>query len=241
MISAGSSLQKYKLVIAPALTILNKEQIATLTEFVKRGGHLVVTARSGVKDMDNSMETLRPPAGLLELTGVVVEEAYALAAPVPIKANYFDGNAKIWAERLHPLDENSVPIARYGVHSNGWLNNQLAMTVRPFGKGLVYYVGCWLDDTSQQVFINRLLNSALIFSIKTPYGVCVSTRQKKDGKKVFFVINHTSHVQKFKWPWYAHEHLSNNEVDGTFEMKSYGVAILTQSKKPVPPEPEATE
>jgi beta-galactosidase len=185
----------------------------------------------------------RPPGGLTELAGVVVEEAYALSEPVAIKANYFQGSAKIWAERLHRLDSTTIEVAHYSIGLNRWLNETLAMTVRSFGRGLVYYIGCWLDDTSQAAVINRLAHSALIFPPKTPAGVHVSVRKQKDGKEIFFVINHTPRPQRIIWPWYAREHLAGIIVDGTYMMEPYGIAVLTREKKPPvsKPIPEQSE
>ncbi len=235
VIPADSALKGYKLVIAPALTIQTEERVSAFTEFVKGGGHLVLTLRCGVKNEDNALLPSLPPNGLAELAGVVVEETYALTEPVAVIANYFQGSARIWAERLHKLDTNAIEVAHYGTGLNRWLNNQLAMTVRSIGRGLVYYVGCWLDDTSQSAFINRLLHSALIFPQKTPSGVQVSARKQKDGKEIFFAINHTPRPQRIIWPWYAHEHLTGITVDGTYMMEPYGVAILTREKKPPVP------
>jgi len=232
VIPADSPLEGYKLVIAPALTILTEERIAALSGFVKAGGHLVLTMRSGVKDSSNALLPSRPPGGLTELAGVVVEEAYVISEPVAVRANYFQGSAKTWAERLHRLDTNAIEVAHYSIGLNRWLNETLAMTVRSFGRGLVYYIGCWLDDTSQAAVINRLAHSALIFPPKTPSGVHVSVRKQKGGKEIFFAINHTSRPQRVIWPWYAREHLAGIIVDGTYMMEPYGVAVLTREKKP---------
>ena len=241
VIPADSPLQGYKLVIVPALTILTEERSAALSGFVKAGGHLVLTMRCGVKDSNNALLPSRPPGGLTELAGVVVEEVYALSEPVAVRANYFQGSAKTWAERLHRLDTNAIEVAHYGTGLNRWLNEELAMTVRSFGRGLVYYIGCWLDDTSQAAVINRLAHSALIFPPKTPAGVQVSVRKHRDGKEVFFVINHTPRPQRIIWPWYAREHLAGITVDGTYIMEPYGVAVLTREKKPPIPKPAPEE
>ncbi len=241
IIPADSPLQGYKLVIAPALTILTDERAAALSGFVKDGGHLVLTLRSGVKDRDNAFLPSRPPGGLTELAGVVVEEAFALSEPVAVRANYFQGSARTWAERLHRLDTNAIEVAHYGTGLNRWLNEELAMTVRSFGRGLVYYIGCWLDDTSQAAVTNRLAHSALIFPPKTPAGVQFSVRKRNDGSEVFFVINHTPRPQRIIWPWYAREHLAGIIIDGTYMMEPYGVAVLTREKKPPIPKPAPEE
>ena len=50
IVSADDSLDGYQLVIAPTLVILTGRRAASLTEYVRRGGHLVLTIRTGMKD-----------------------------------------------------------------------------------------------------------------------------------------------------------------------------------------------
>jgi beta-galactosidase len=54
VISADANLKDYQLVIAPALLILNDRRVENLTQFVKNGGHLVLTIRTGMKDEYNA-------------------------------------------------------------------------------------------------------------------------------------------------------------------------------------------
>lgn len=243
VIPASSSLQGYKLVFVPALSLLSEDRVAVFTEFVRGGGHLVLTCRTGIRDQDNASLPVPPPAGLSELAGVTVEEAFALAEPIGVQASYFKGSAQIWAERLQALDENTIAISHYITRAESWLNNQLAMTVRSVGRGLVYYAGCWLDEASQTAFLKRVISSARIFPPNSPPGVSISERRMADGKVLSFVINHSLRTQQIAWSDYAQEHLTGMMVDGFFNLEPNGVAILTRAKKPpIPatslPEPE---
>ena len=90
----------YKLIIAPAMVMLHPSLVTPLTDFCRRGGHLVLTARCGMKDEYNAMLPKRQPGALSSLAGVEVEEYFALAEPVPVKGNWFEGKSLQWAERL---------------------------------------------------------------------------------------------------------------------------------------------
>jgi beta-galactosidase GanA len=72
IISADAPLDGYRLVIAPALLILNESRIRHLREFVKDGGHLVLTIRCGRKDQHNALLPSRQPGPLADLAGVEV-------------------------------------------------------------------------------------------------------------------------------------------------------------------------
>ena len=226
-ISDLAQLSGYKIIFAPALLIVPEGLVAPLGDFVQRGGHLVLTLRSGMKDPHNALLPWRQPGQLAELAGIEVEEYYALLEPAPVKGNWFEGASQIWAERLKLRgDKYTQVIARYG-KSNGWLDEQVAISVNVCGKGLVYYVGAYLDPTSQQSLVDRLLKNAEIRWLSTPPGVEVRTRVRADGDEVHFVINHNSVEQMVALPWPAYDHLSGRAVDGELKLGPYGVAVLT--------------
>ena len=229
IVSADSPLDGYKLVVAPALLILNEKRVTQLKEFVKNGGHLILTLRTGMKDEFNALLPSRQPGALAELAGLEVEEYYALLDPIPVKGNLFEGTSRLWAERLRLLDANlTIPAARYGA-SNGWLDDQVAVAVHPYGRGMVYYVGAYLDEVSQQALMDHTLVTAGIRSIQTPSGVEVRTRVKADGEEIYFVINHTRTEQTLRLPWAGREHLTQQEVKGEIKLPAYGVVVLTKS------------
>jgi beta-galactosidase len=228
ILSADESLGGYKLVIAPALLILNEKRVAQLKEFVRNGGHLVLTLRTGMKDEFNALLLSRQPGPLAGLAGLEVEEYYALHDPVPVKGKLFDGTSKLWAERLKILDEKmTIPAARYGA-ADGWLDGQVAVAVHPFGKGMVYYIGAYLDETSQQALLDHILVTADLRPIKTPAGVELRTRLNGAGVEIYFIINHGRTEQTVQLPWPAHEHLSQQDVK-EIKLPPYGVVIVTKA------------
>ncbi len=228
IISADESLDGYKLVIAPALNILTEKRVTNLTNFVKKGGHLVLTIRTGMKDEFNALLPSRQPGALAELSGVEVEDYYALDELVPIEGEWLNGSSKQWAERLKLLDpQNAIPISRYG-KSNGWLDGQIAMAAHPFGKGMVYTVGVYLDEQAQQTFMEHVLQKAGIQAVKSEKDVEVSTRSTPEGKEICIVINHASTERNFVAPWPAHEHLTGQIVHQGLKLLPYDVAIFTR-------------
>ena len=230
IISAETPLKGYRMVVAPALLVISDEQAERLTRFVKRGGQLVLTARCGMKDGYNALRPSRQPGPLADLAGVEVEEYYALSEPAPVIGNWFSGVSRLWAERLALQKDSDVRvIARYGA-SNGWLDDQVAITVRAHGTGLVYYVGAYLDDEAQQALIAHMMPLASVRpALEAPDGVEVRRRWKADGSAVYVAINHTRMRQSLILPWPMHEHLSTREAEEALELEPYGVAVLTRS------------
>ncbi|MBM4464494.1 MAG: beta-galactosidase [Chloroflexi bacterium] len=229
VISADTPLDNYKLVIAPALLMLNESRAARLRDFVARGGHLVLTIRCGMKDDYNALLPSRQPGPLVDLAGVEIVEYYALLDPVPVAGEWFTGTSRLWAERLRVLDETGTQvIARYG-ESNGWLNGHPAVTVHPHGQGRVVFVGAYLDEVSQQSLLDRITSAAGVQPVmETPVGVEARRRVTAAGEEVFIAINHERAEQLMRLPWPAREHLSGQSVGEELRLAPYGVAVLTR-------------
>ncbi len=231
VVHADTPLDNYRIVVMPALIMLNEQRSRRLTEFVRRGGKLIITARSAMKDEDNSLLPMRQPGTLADLAGVEVEEYYALDEPVPIKGNWFEGQSRIWAERLKVRDSNHVAvIAKYGP-SNGWLDGQPAITVRGTSSGLCYYCGAYLDDEAQEAFLHRVIETVgLRAAIQVPEGVELCTRVTLDGKTRYFIlINHTRAGQLINLPWPAAEQPGGRVLTGRIELPAYEVAVVTKA------------
>jgi beta-galactosidase len=230
VISADAPLKGYRLVIAPALLLLNEGRVEQLKDFVRRRGHLVLTVRCGMKDEYNALLPSRQPGPLADMAGVEVEEYYALRDEVPVIGNWFSGVSRLWAERLKVLNDVVCPIARYGP-SNGWLDDQIGIAVNSHRGGLVYFVGAYLDEAAQQAFIDRILKTAGIRpTMETGQGVEVRKRVNAAGKESFTVINHERVAQIVPLPWPAHEHLSGLAVRDELKLAPYGVALLTREE-----------
>lgn len=228
ILSVDAALEGYKLVIAPALLMLNEPRAARLSSFVEDGGHLVLTVRSGMKDDFNALLPLRQPGLLAQIAGVEVEEYYALLDPVRVAGENFSGESRIWAERLKVRDETATQIiARYGI-SNGWLDGQAAVTSHPYGNGCVTYVGAYLDDASQRILMDGVLRSAGVTPVMScPPGVEARKRVSTQDREVYILINHERTGKRFELPWPAHEHIDGVDVR-ELELEPYGAAVLTR-------------
>ena len=230
IISADALLDGYRLVIAPALVVLTPERVQRLTKFVEHGGNLVLTLRSGMKDEFNSLLPQRQPGGLVALTNAEVEEYYPLETPVPVAGRSVNGESRLWAERLRILDTTQFTqvVARYG-KENGWLDDQVAITVNPKKNAFVYYVGAYLDQAAQSALMDLILTASDIRSpLQTPLGVEICQRVSPAGEKIYILINHRKESQKVNLPWKVHEHLSERTIQGDLDLRAYDVAILTK-------------
>ena len=232
IIPPDGNLDQYKMVIAPALSVLDDSIVGRLTELVGHSGHLVLTLRTGTRNEHNALLPLRQPGPLSTIAGVEVEDYYPLDEPVPVKGNWFEGVSRQWAERLRILDPNkAVKIARYGT-SNGWLDNEIAITVCAKGTGLTYMVGAYLDVAAQQAMVDHFLQNAGLQKIETPPGVEICVRVRPDGEQLYVVINHERSPATVTLPSPAQNPLTGQPVSGAFRLAPYGVAVLAKSPPP---------
>ncbi|MDO8684518.1 MAG: beta-galactosidase, partial [Armatimonadota bacterium] len=105
VICSDADLSKYKLVIAPTMFVLKEETAAKLREYVKSGGTLITTFRSGVKDQYSRIVDEPLPGKLRDIFGVKVEEYHS---PWPEEENRIkpktgdptESAVKVWIDVL---------------------------------------------------------------------------------------------------------------------------------------------
>lgn len=141
IVSPSVPLAQYKLVVAPALNLLTDQQARNLIDYVRNGGHLVLTQRSAMKNTDNGLFTERQPGPLADLLGGRVAQYYALDTTVPISGTWGSSTTNTWAELLSTSSPDTQVLMRYGKTPLGWLDDQPAAITRKVGKGRITYIG----------------------------------------------------------------------------------------------------
>jgi beta-galactosidase len=189
IVNPNVPLSQYKLIIAPALNLLSDTQAKNLIDYVNNGGHLVLTQRSAMKNIDNGLDTERQPGPLAALLGGRVEQYYALNSTVPISGDWGAGPTKVWAELLSTSAPDTQVLMRYG-KSNGWLDNQPAAITRQIGKGRITYIGAALEGDQLTNAITWALKDASVtpeFGALPP-GIDLYIRKDRTHE-VWIVIN----------------------------------------------------
>lgn len=174
----AAELDRYRLVLAPALYLLSDEGAENLRRYVADGGTLLVQHFSGVVD-----ELLHarlggfPAAPLREALGIRVEEHRPLSRDERITLS--DGShATAWSESIRLQGAESVVSYTHGV-----LAGSPALT----RNGTAWYLSTRLDRAGYTALVAELLDSAGV--PRKPSGVEVVTRA--DGERRWHVVlNH---------------------------------------------------
>ena len=227
IVSPDAPLDGYKIVEAPALNVLPQYIADRLIAYVKQGGHLVLGPRSGMKDEYDALNPQRQPGPLVDLLGGSVTQFYALDTKVHVSGDLGSGTANIWAETLTATSPETKVLMRYGA-ANGWLDGQPAMLERHVGKGVITYIGAWLDPQLMSSLTAAWLQRADVQPIvpNTPDSVEVCERSG-DGKTVLILINHSTETQHVTLPSEMTDLLATDRGRiSTVDLPKYGVAVL---------------
>ncbi len=189
-----SDLSSYRIVVAPSLFVVDPAVTQKLTDFVRGGGTLVLTYRTGVKDEHNVFTDQTLPGPLRELAGIAIHD-YDPQTNQEQEVVALDGRsrypARVWFDILDRA--TGQPLATYG---KGYYQGKAAVTENKFGKGTVIYVG---TESSADAFYNWLASHAaqqagVTLGPKLPAGVELAVREKP-GQKIVFVLNYTEKPQ----------------------------------------------
>ena len=186
---------KYPVIVAPAYIMVDGNLIDRWTEYVREGGHLVLTCRTGEKDRNAALWEDRLAGPVYCLIGA--EELYFDHLPKDRQAHVeFDGKEyswNNWGEVITPAEGTEV----WARHSDQFYKGSAAVLHRAVGKGSVTYVGIDSDDGRLEKAVLRKLyaGEGLDPVYNLPEGVLVEWR---DG---FFVgLNYTSDRQVLPVP-----------------------------------------
>ncbi len=187
-----ADLSGYRIVCAPEMYVTNPEAVASLQAFAEKGGTVLLTTRSGVKDTNNNAVMAPLPAAYRTMAGACVAEYTALAGDT-VRIRWLDGETaqgKQWCDILEP--EGAAALAYY---DSDYFSGKAAVTCNAFGGGQVYYIGCVGEQKLYDRIALRAVTDAGIPNIPDlPPRVEVTTRTGRNGR-VRFIFNNADRAQ----------------------------------------------
>jgi beta-galactosidase len=138
----------YKLLIVPALYVSDDALLQRISDYVKKGGHVLMTFKSGFTNENTAVRWTMAPGPLREALGFHYQEFSNLAQPLTLKDDPYhaggDNKVQYWAEFLQ-LD-TAKALAWY---DHPFYGRWPAITANTFGAGKVIYEGTYLSDKLQ--------------------------------------------------------------------------------------------
>lgn len=231
MVAPGADLTPYRLVIVPALYVVDNDTAVNLRRFVENGGTIIVTPRSGIKDVSNTVVSLPLPGLLASLCGAEVAEYDSLLAgqtrvlqfvlPELIGA----GEATIWCDIVEP---KGAQVA--AVYTSDYYAGQCAIAINPVGDGQAIYVGTMGDDRLVRSIVEYATRVAGVQPLlSSPDGVEITARWQ-GGKRLLFALNHSDESQSLALDGVYRELLSDRVLSGETAIPAKQVLILVENQ-----------
>ena len=196
----------YKLLIVPALYIADDALLQRISDYVKNGGHVVMTFKSGFANENSAVRWVRAPGPLREAAGFSYQEFSNLEHPLALKGDPFhvgdsgsDANhVQFWAEFLMP--EHAKALAYY---DHPFFSKWPAITENEFGSGNLTYEGTYLSDALQTAVLKIALQKAGFTAIdqQLPAAVHVQHGVNHFGKRLHYYFNYSAAELKATYPY----------------------------------------
>ena len=193
----------YKLLIIPALYISDDALLERIANYVKGGGHVVMTFKSGFANEYSAVRWERAPGPLREAAGFSYQEFSNLEAPLALKGDPFHVGAKenevrYWAEFLMP--EHAKALAYY---DHPFFGKWPAVTENQFGSGSLVYEGTFVSNALQKAILGQALEEAGLTSSDQhlPPHVHVQHGTNHMGKRVHYYFNYSADNVKFTYAY----------------------------------------
>jgi beta-galactosidase len=196
----STNFSDYKVLIVPALYIASDELLNKLSDYVKNGGHILMTFKSGFCNENSMVRWVRAPGPLREAAGFSYQEFSNLEKPLALKGDPFragpDNKVMYWAEFLMP--EHAQALAYY---DHPFFGRWPAITRNQFRRGTLTYEGTYLSDGLQEDVLRQVLMMAGLTGPdqQLPSPVRVKSGMNGLGRQVHYYLNYSSEPQSFTY------------------------------------------
>lgn len=219
----------FHMLLCPPLYLADAALADALEAYVRGGGRLVLTARSGAATRNNKMVRQRLPGVFRPLAGVEVAEYGVVPRQADWTIEWPQGRMRAFRIREHLVPGRGTETV--AVHRGGYMDGWPAITRRPVGKGYVWYVGTLPVPEDWQRLLLPMLREAGVTTIPDlPHGVEVARRRGAEGT-IVFVLNHAGEPVKVPWGKPARDLLTGRRCPAQLRLRPYGVAVLKATPK----------
>lgn len=230
-VTPDSDWSRYRVLLVPPLYVASDAELEKIAAFVRNGGHVIATLKSGFTNEFNTVRHVMMPGPLRPAAGFRYQEFSTLREPIPLRDDPFragqDNRVSEWAEML--ILEGAQALAWY---DHPFFGRYPAITRNSFGKGTFTYEGTVLSDALQRAVVLDVLARAGLTGPdqKLPAPVRVK-HGEAGGRKLHFYFNYSASEQTFPYSYGAAEELlSGRKVPAgqALRLEPWGVAILRE-------------
>ncbi|WP_291101199.1 MULTISPECIES: beta-galactosidase [unclassified Flavobacterium] len=229
---SSANIEDYKLLIVPALYAAPDSLLQRLNLFVKNGGHIVYTFKSGFSDQNVKVRTSKQPGIISEACGINYSQ-FTIPENVSLKGDPYNvgiENNKVskWMELIIPT---TAKVLAYYDHP-AW-GKYAAITENSYGKGLATYIGCVTSPVVTEKIIQDALKKADLWGLDQQLSFPLITKSgtNEKGKIIHYYFNYSSVASSFNYPHkegkellFSENIMKNKEI----QIDPWGVLIIEE-------------
>jgi beta-galactosidase len=195
----STNIEDYKLLIVPVLYAAPDSLLTRLNLFVKNGGHIVYTYKSGFSDQNVKVRTTRQPGIINEACGIYYE-SFTVPENVSLKGDPYKAGkynlVKTWMELIIPTTARVLAYYDHPV----W-GKYAAITRNNYGKGTATYLGCVTSDTLTGRILEEAVKNAGLYGLdqQLAYPLITKSGMNENGKKLHYYFNYSAVPVSFKY------------------------------------------
>jgi beta-galactosidase len=222
----------YDLLLVPPLYIASDALLNKIVDFVKAGGHVIMSVKSGFCDDNSVVRSVKAPGPLRKAAGFYYQE-FSNIKTIPLKGNPFNvdstsNKATDWIEFLIP--ETAIPLAYY---DDPFFGKYPAITENKYGKGSFIYEGCLVTDEIQSKIVSKKAIEIGLLSAdnQTTYPIVEKTGTNDQGKTIRYFLNYSGKQQTVVYRKDKGLELLTNKVVGKNEnlvLKPWDLMIIEE-------------
>lgn len=184
-----TDLSSYTLLVVPAMYSASEDVLNRIDAYVKNGGHLITTFKSGFSDEHIKIYSDTQPHILNRCCGisysqftypknVTVESCLAPSQPA--------AKAKEWMELITP--STAKTLYRYG---HPYWKDYSAVTYNHYGNGTACYLGCFFDDDTLDTLLTYLAKEIGLSLPDFQFPLILHQGINQNGKRILYYFNYS--------------------------------------------------
>lgn len=201
-------LQRYGILLTPALYVTPEDTIANLRAYVTGGGHLITTFRTAVANDDVQVFSDRQPHGFTDLLGLGTDQFTrpdgVRLAPTGALADALGADADLslshFMELMTPVEsvDGVEVLASYDHHA--WSGPAIA--TRAVGSGSVTHLAAWPSAEVVRAVVTLIAQRAGVTTWATDLAGTVTVRQGTNGAghRLAYLLNYRHDPVTFSLP-----------------------------------------
>jgi len=189
-VEAGSAdIIRYKVLLIPPLYSASDAVLQQISDYVKGGGHVIMSFKSGFTNESSTVRAVMAPGPLRDVAGFRYQEFTSLAEPMPLVPDRFkigkQNTGSVWAEFLIPETAKVIE----SLDDAYW--KFPVITRNTYGSGTLTYEATNVSDDLQREIVRDCITRAGLASAdqSLPESVKVRHGRNAQGKLLHYYLN----------------------------------------------------